>query len=116
MDAYLGEIAKGYGVSWLPEPSFPSEGGADGEGAASDDDGDAPGGTKEAAEPAKAASPAKAGVVEAEPASEGKTAAVETTKTAPPPPPAAAEKEVWAKKPTEDEELAERFERLKKLR
>lgn len=121
VDAYLGEIAKGYGVSWLPEPSFSADG-ADGEdksggsGGADDQDGeDGPGGTKEAIEPLKASSPTKVGVAEAEPATESKTT-TESTKTNAPPPPAGPEKEVWAKKPTEDEELAERFERLKKLR
>ncbi|RSH87676.1 uncharacterized protein EHS24_000190 [Apiotrichum porosum] len=122
VDAYLGEIARGYGVSYLPpledgvadaalEPEKDdggegSGGSGDGEGSGSgaaggDDDDDDVGGVKE---------PAKA-VAIAIPIPDEKSPSVR----APVPSPRTTGPTV-VKKHTEDDDLAARFERLKNLK
>lgn len=124
VDAYLGEIARGYGVDWLPEPAFSeSAPGADGDkevevdnGGKDDDDGEegGGGGPKEAPIALDVEAPGK------ERQASPKPPAKEVAAPSLPAPPAGPEKDAWAGtgtgKGNEDEELAKRFERLKNLR
>ncbi|WWD20036.1 hypothetical protein CI109_104509 [Kwoniella shandongensis] len=106
VDAYLGEIARGYGVKWSPEPTTSADEGKEDEGELEplkkDDDvdgsGGEDGGNKEAA-----------GKKDADEGKAKKELPVKAA-TAPAPPPAEE------KKLTAEEELAQRFERLKNLR
>jgi hypothetical protein len=119
----LSEIAKGYGVAWLPEPSFTdtddaAEDAEDGNGA---DGGVAAGisgggdGTGKSDESVKKPEAEDKDVVEDKDQADSKIGKADV-----PPPPAGPEKDAWssaapAKKLSEEEELAKRFERLKKL-
>ncbi|WOO79806.1 Vacuolar protein sorting-associated protein IST1 [Vanrija pseudolonga] len=113
VDAYLSEIASSYGVSYLPLLPNDSAEAGDGEGA--DDEagsGDGDGGAKESnSEPKAAAVAVPAPAAPAREPSPLKSPDAEK-KDAPPPP---GQIRV-VKKPTEDDELAARFERLKNLR
>jgi vacuolar protein sorting-associated protein IST1 len=124
VDAYLGEIAKGYGVAWLPEPSFgedqdvqdqkPSDG-EGGAGGGDDGGGLSTGDKKVGDKPEDSDKGTKEGQSGAEEESNASAAPANI-----PPPPAGPEKDAWAappgKKMTEEEELAKRFERLKQLK
>jgi vacuolar protein sorting-associated protein IST1 len=113
VDAYLYEIARGYGVNWTPEPAAdePSidqslhEKGKGKEDDASDE-GPGEGQEKEPSEEAKRdPSPVKVAIADKEEDPKPQTAAAKD-----------AEVESEPKKGTEEEELAKRFERLKNLR
>lgn len=127
VDAYLGEIAKGYGIDWSPpEPEPPkyesssAMGGDGGESNNTDDNGDE--GGVENKEPEKPAAP-KAPVDAATISAEARSAGVRTPKLPDIPPTESADstvpkasKESAKPSPPEDEfdVLAKRFEALKK--
>lgn len=138
VDAYLSEIAKGYGVAWLPEPSFSQDEvtaeeqdqgedgkGAEGAGEANDADekevDEVAGGDKN-----KETSPPVKSKASTTGPNTNPTLAAPTPASAPAPaptvpkevnpPPAGPDKDAWAGTGDDDEELAKRFERLKKLR
>jgi vacuolar protein sorting-associated protein IST1 len=110
VDAYLGEIARGYNVDWLPESTLSDSNPVEGEAGDKDATGgdvDGEGGPKEtpvAIEAAKMPMP--------KPSAKGLEA------RSLPAPPDGPEKDAWASssKGSEEEELAKRFERLKNLR
>lgn len=111
MDAYLTEIARGYGVSYAPLGSIPpmeeSDGEGEGDGDGKEDgsgsgsgDGSGGEGKKEGLKPQEGGKRTPSPAVDKE--KEEKKAAPRQT--------------VVVKKPTEEDELAARFERLKNLR
>ncbi|OCF33369.1 hypothetical protein I316_04788 [Kwoniella heveanensis BCC8398] len=132
VDAYLGEIARGYGVAWTPEssnndtaaPEDDEDGGIeplkrDGETEADDKDkdggdGDAGGGEKDAKGGSRDQKTTVKDDGEKQKQKEDKTSPVKQQPTAIPPPASATP--APAKKLTEEEELAQRFEKLKNLR
>lgn len=121
----MSEIAKGYGVAWLPEPSFTET-----DDAAEDaEDGNGADGGVAAGITGGGNGTGKGAETEKKPEAEDKYVSLDNSKDQAdskdakaevPPPPAGPEKDAWssaapAKKLSEEEELAKRFERLKKL-
>jgi len=106
VDAYLGEIAKSYGVPY--ESAHPIEA-MDDEAKKGDDDGPGEGQEKEEAKVLEivSAEDGKKGDIAQGKKDEGVTALPELPSTTPEAPP---------KKVNEDDELAKRFERLKNLK
>lgn len=113
VDAYLSEIASSYGVSYLP--LLPNDSADAGEAAGDgDDDGDGDGGAKEpSAKETKEATPVAVPTPAAPAREPSPLKSPDVEKKDPPPPPGQIR---VVKKPTEDDELAARFERLKNLR
>lgn len=106
VDAYLSEIARGYGVSYNPLDDSGAQAGSDnGEGSDGDDDGN---------EAVKAEGTGSPKNEESSAASE-KTEPPRKTST-PPSAPSARGQPTVVKKRTEVDELAARFERLKNIR
>lgn len=115
MDAYLYEIAKGYGVNWVPEPptstsaeeenlsAKQAEGKNEEDGSKKDDEDDgASGGVGERVKEAIS-------VPQEKDTAEPTSAPAQST-------PTSASVPAVTKKLTPEEELAQRFERLKNLR
>lgn len=115
VDAYLGEIARGYGVAWAPEPTLDEL--KSGENAEVGGGDDASGGVGKHEQDGEKTKVGAGDGDEEEEESGGVKGG-----TSVPPPPAGPEKDAWAapapatKKLTEEEELAKRFERLKQLK
>ncbi|WVR08315.1 hypothetical protein IAU60_005368 [Kwoniella sp. DSM 27419] len=111
VDAYLGEIARGYGVAWTPAEAKP-EGEADSALEPLDRDGGKDSSDRDDQDGGDANDKDKT-VAEGSRADKGDKDKKDAEKEAPPTKPATV---APAKKLTEEEELAQRFDRLKNLR